>query len=160
MHFQEGDWVIHSSHGLGKVCGLEEKRLDGQSRHYYVVKLKSNMTLWVPVEQGDDCSLRKPYPQRKFKKIINLLSQDCEQLPEDRYQRQQALAERMRQGTSEAICRLVRDLSALHHQRKPNENDQHVLNRAREFLLSEWEYSLQVPVQEAERQLNRLLKTH
>ena len=158
MHFHMGSWIIHSSHGLGKIAGLVEKQLDGQSQKYYVVELNNQTTLWVPVKRGDEGSLRLPTPKSEFEHLFSILQLPGELLPEDRYLRQKELAERMRLGTTEAICGVIRDLSSHGHRHKSNDHDTTVLHRAREFLISEWVFSLNVPPSKAEIDLNALLK--
>ena len=158
MHFHIGNWIIHKSHGLGKIAGLDEKQIDGLSQKYYMVELNNQTTLWVPVERGDEGSLRLPTPKNEFEHLINILQLPGEQLPEDRYLRQKELVERMRLGTTESICSVIRDLSSHSHNHKSNDHDATLLRRAREFLLSEWVFSLNVPPSKAENDLNALLK--
>jgi CarD family transcriptional regulator len=158
MQFQKGNWIIHSIHGLGQITGLDTKQLEGKIQQYYVVVMNDHTTLWVPIQRGDEGSLRLPTPKSEFDHLLNILRLPGEQLPDDRYQRQKELTDRMRLGTSESICGVIRDLSSHNRHHKTNDNDTSVLQRAREFLLSEWMFSMDVPLSKAENDLNVLLK--
>lgn len=157
MLYQKGDRIIHWAYGPGQIMGLDEKKLDGETQQYYVVEFNQNLTLWVPVNRGDEHSLRLPTPQNEFKHLFSILRGPAEILPEDRYMRQTELNERLRQGTTEAVCRVIRDITSRGREHKLNDNDVNVLRRAREFLLNEWMLSLNIPLNEAEVHLNSLL---
>jgi len=64
----------------------------------------------------------------------------------------------MRDGTLESICRAIRDLSTFSYRKKLNDYDAALLERARKFLLDEWEISFSVSVSDAQRQLDLLLE--
>jgi len=156
MDFQVGDKVIHWTYGLGEIVELDEKVLSGRTTSYYVVRI-GDMSIWVPVEQANPDSLRPPTPANDFDRLFTLLSSPGELLSEDRLERKTHLQKKMRDGTLESICEVIRDLSFANHIKKLNENDATILERAKGFLLSEWGISLDVPVNQAERALNQLL---
>jgi RNA polymerase-interacting CarD/CdnL/TRCF family regulator len=75
----------------------------------------------------------------------------------DRFARQTLLSERMKEGTLAAICRVVRDLSFQKKERRLNEGDKVVFERATRFLLNEWCAAFSIPLPQAERELKKLL---
>lgn len=157
MLYHKGDMVIHRSYGPGEIIDLDEKQLDGQKQLYYVVQ-SEKMTVWVPVSVGDERSLRRPTSRNDFNKLFGILSSNGDDLPDDRYLRQTTLSERMNQGSCEAVCQVIRDLSSRAYHSKLNENDLMILRRAREFLLNEWTLSLGTPLTDAQTELEQLLK--
>lgn len=156
MSFHVGDKVVHRSFGPGVVTGLEEKKLAGETRLYYVVEV-NKLTIWVPVDHALGPTLRPSTPRREFKKIYTILRSPGEMLAEDRFQRQTELAERMREGTVESLCRVVRDLNSRASVKKLNENDNAVLRRALGLLLDEWQVSQGNSLEEARHELDQLL---
>lgn len=157
MTFQAGDPVVHGVYGLGKVLELDEKELLGKVKQYYVVEIR-DMTLWVPVNQSEPGSLRPPTQEGEFIRLFDLLRQQGESLTDDRLERKAQLSERMREGSLESICCVIRDLTHHGRQKKLNENDQAVLQRARNFLLNEWTFVFSIPLQQAEKELDALLQ--
>lgn len=156
MSFQIGDKVVHWAYGMGEIISLDEKELSGKTQQYYVVEV-NKLTLWVPIERAETHSLRLPTPSKEFEQLFDILSSTDEILPDDRYQRQSILSERMRSGNIEAVCSVIRDLSARRKIHKLNENDQVVLQRAEEFLFDEWTYSMHIPLEKAQQTLEQLL---
>lgn len=157
MAFQIGDKVVHWAYGLGEVIQLDEKQLAGKSALYYVVKVK-DLTLWVPIEEANTRKLRLPTAKTEFEGLFNILRGEGEVLSEDRMERKGQLTERLREGSLESICQLIRDLSAFGYKKKLNESDSQILARACKMLFDEWNLSLAIPVPVAERELDQLLE--
>lgn len=157
MDFQVGDQVVHASFGPGEIVQLDEKVLAGCKRKYYVVQIK-DLTLYVPVDESGISSLRSPTPADKFKKLLRMLNSDGEPLSENRLERKAQLSQVLRDGSLESICRVIRDLLSYSRTKKLSETDVALLERAKNFLLTEWQISLSVPYSQAERDLNHLLK--
>ena len=63
----------------------------------------------------------------------------------------------MKDGKAESCCRVVRDLSFFQYRKSLNENDKFVLKQASDSLLGEWEFSLSIPLAQAQVKLNDLL---
>lgn len=156
MDFHKGDPVMHWTYGLGEVIGLEERSLSGQKTLYYAVKVR-DLTVWVPADGNLTNRLRPPTPATNFKRLFVILSGTGEPLPEDRQERKLRLVEQLKDGRAESLCRVVRDLFTYQQAKTLNENDQVILKRAQNALLSEWGYSLSVPEMQAESDLRRML---
>lgn len=158
MVFQVGDRVIHREHGLGEIIQLDKKELFGRSDRYYVVKIR-DITLWVQMSQKMAGSLRYLTPPEEFKTLFKVLKSPGEPLPPDRLERKNLLTERMKDGTLESVCCVIRDLISFKQANKMNEYDNAILKRARGFLLDEWSNVLSVPIQQADDKLDELLGT-
>jgi len=157
MAFHVGDKVVHRSFGQGEVIQLDQKELAGRSQQYYVVEFPQ-LTLWVPVKGAEQGSLRLPVGRREFRKLFEILRSPGEVLDQDRFQRQVQLSERMKEGSTEGLCRIVRDISARNMDHKLNENDLSVLRHAQSLLLDEWRYSQGITLEESRLELERLLQ--
>jgi CarD family transcriptional regulator len=157
MKYKIGDTVLHWSSGLCQIIGIEEKAIGGQTRQYYVVQTPQ-LTMWVPTDESGENSLRPPSSSTEFKKRVQILQSDGEQLHDDRYLRQSQLLERMRRRTLEDICYVIRDLNARSRKQKLNINDSNTLKRAEDLLLDEWQFALGISRERAEHELSDLLK--
>jgi CarD family transcriptional regulator len=157
MAFQVGDKVVHRSFGRGEVVQLDEKELAGKSQLYYVVEF-NQLTLWVPVNGAEQGSLRLPTERKEFKKFFEILRSPGDELAEDRFQRQVQLSERMKEGNTEELCKVVRDISGRGVDHKLNENDLSVLRHAQNLLLEEWQFSQGVSFEESRAELEKLLQ--
>lgn len=158
MNFYKGDMVMHWTHGIGQIVNLQERALAGTKTVYYVVQVR-DMTVWVPADSQVGSRLRPPTPRSQFEGMLSVLSSPSEPLPEDRLERKNYLLALLQDGSTESLCRVIRDLSAYHKQLgKPmNDNDQMILKQSRKTLLGEWGFVLSLTPAQAEHELQRML---
>jgi RNA polymerase-interacting CarD/CdnL/TRCF family regulator len=117
MNFQVGDRVVHWTYGPGEVIQLDEKALSGRTEMYYVIQIR-DMTLYVPISDDSQSSLRLPTPSGEFESLFTILKSPEEPLSGDRWERKNQLMEQMRNGRLESICRVIRDLVAFRRAKK------------------------------------------
>lgn len=154
--FQVGDQVVHSSYGPGVILKLDEKKLSGRTKQYYVVQIR-DLTLWVPVDQAGERKLRSPTPASEFKRLFTILASPGGPLPPDRHERKLHLVERLKAKNLESVCLVIRDLTRHRNVSKMNETDNSILERCREAFVLEWSIVLSIPVRQAEQELKQLL---
>lgn len=53
LDLNEGDYVVHENHGIGKFIGIEQLKVEGIIKDYFKIKYGGNDMLYVPVEQMD-----------------------------------------------------------------------------------------------------------
>jgi len=156
MDFRVGDPVVHWSHGIGEIIGLEERTMAGKNTLYYVVKIRE-ITVWVPADDKVLSRLRVPTSERKFKKLFAILSGPGASLSDNRLERKTQLHNGLADGKVETLCHVIRDLTSYGRRKSLNDNDKDVLERAQNLLVGEWKFSLSIPRADAEIELGRLL---
>ena len=156
MDFQVGDWVIHSTHGLGQVREIEERKNNDQLLLYYRVEV-ADMVIWVPVDEHQDKRLRHPTEEAEFLILIEMLGGPPGELPANRRERTTYLADLMRDGQAESLCVVIRDLDAYHQSYNWSESDVHMMKRARKALTTEWSHVHSISVLEAEIELSKII---
>lgn len=68
--FQIGDMIVHPLHGAGVVSEIQQQRINGVNRDYYVLRIPAgDICVMIPTQKCDEIGLRN---------IIN--AQDAEQL--------------------------------------------------------------------------------
>jgi RNA polymerase-interacting CarD/CdnL/TRCF family regulator len=156
MGFRIGDKVIHCTFGLGEITQIENKVINGNQKSCYVIQL-NDMTIWVPLDDSGECSLRTPTPPGEFMKTLPILSSPNENLLEDRLLRKKQLTDQLKDGQLASICRVVRDLS--HYQRnfKLNDQERSIFDRAVRSLLTEWTFTLGTTQHQAHQTMERML---
>src|SRR4030067_1913787 len=100
------------------------------------------MTIWIPIDDQQQNSLRLPTTPEEFTKVLPILSSHNEKLDDDRVLRKEQLLEQMRDGQLSSICRVVRDLTHYQRNSKLNDQEKSILERAVNSLLTEWTLSL------------------
>lgn len=156
MNYHEGDSVMHCTHGLGKIIQMEERTLYGPTMLYYAVQI-GDMTVWVPSDDRLELRLRPPTRSGEFKHLLDILTGPGDPLPDDRHERKELLAEWLKDGRAESLCRVIRSLVRLRQVRSLNDSDQFVMKRAQHALVGEWSFSLSIPTAQAEIELQHLL---
>jgi CarD family transcriptional regulator len=157
MSFQIGDIVVHETYGPGVVVQIDHKAIEGRPTDCYVVNV-TKMTVWVPLSRALSGSLRPPTPEPQFVELLEILRSPGQPLARDRLERRKNLVARLNSGTLEAVCFLVRDLTALKRTGKMNDHDKIILERSRNLLLGEWEIVFSIPSNQAEQTLRQLLE--
>ena len=156
MGFQIGDKVIHSTFGLGEIVHIEEKIIQGLPTNCYVVRT-TELMVWIPINDLQQHSLRVPTPPEEFERLSVILTNPSETLLEDRELRKNQLMAQMKDGQLASICRVVRDLTHFKHSKKLNDQEKSILERAINSLLTEWTYSLGMPLSQAHQAMTNLL---
>jgi RNA polymerase-interacting CarD/CdnL/TRCF family regulator len=156
MEFQTGDWVVHSTHGLGQIVAIEKRTINEIQSLYYMVKV-ANLTIWVPVNENAKSRLRLPNDAAGFMESISILSEPAESLSNDYRQRNLQLHERLKDGGVEAYCKVIRDLAAYRQGRPSSDHDNALMKHAQNILIGEWSFSLSITLDAAELELNRFI---
>jgi RNA polymerase-interacting CarD/CdnL/TRCF family regulator len=156
MSFQIGDKVIHSTHGFAEIINIESKVVAGSTVDYYVVQTK-DLLVWIPVTSQAKESLRLPTEKNKFMDLFSILRGHYAPFPENRMERKSEIHVRLNAGSAESICSLIRDLSFYRKNKKLNEYESSIYQRAVKMLIDEWQYSLATTPQQATKELNTLL---
>ena len=156
MDFHAGDPVMHWTYGFGQIVQLEERSFSGESTLYYAVQIR-DLTVWVPADSKLESRLRPPTSEAKFKRLLAILSEPGEPLPDDRQERKARLLELLNDGRAESLCRVIRDLSAHQINHQLNDSDQALLKRAQNALAGEWGFAMSVTPAQAQAEMHRLL---
>jgi RNA polymerase-interacting CarD/CdnL/TRCF family regulator len=157
MPFQIDDRVAHASHGVGRIVGLVTKRFfEAEARLYYEVAM-SKSTVWAPVEAGPANGLRPLTPKAELPHYRGVLRNCPIPLTQDFRQRRLELLNRLRVGSFEAMCEVVRDLTARSWHKVLSESDADSLRKTREGVCQEWAAADGVSLGQATEEVEALL---
>lgn len=156
MNFQPGDWVVHCTHGVGQVKGIEDRSFGDHTIPYYMVQI-GDLTIWVPADENISARLRVPASKSDFQTLLKTLTSEPETLPTDRRQRNQQLLEQLKDGSVDSLCRVIRDLTAIRKLRTWGDYDRDLLRRTQKTLVGEWSYIFSIQPHDAEVELQKLL---
>src|SRR5690349_6968178 len=69
--FNLGDHVVCPGHGVGQICSVETKELNGEMKGFYTIKVISNgMKVMIPVESK---GVRSLIPSSEINGVFELL---------------------------------------------------------------------------------------
>ena len=156
MSFKVGDRVVHPTYGVGSVVKLETKQLGQQAEHVYYEIATPKSTIWVAVD-AHPTGLRPLTAKSNLVRYRRLLKSAPAPLNRDHHERHLELTERLKQGSFQAKCEIVRDLTAHSWHKRLSEADAALLRLAREGLCQEWAAVKDVSVFEASQEVEELL---
>jgi len=157
MQFEVGDNVVHPVYGVGHIVQIEDRQFSEKGiRQYYKVILP-RLTLWIPVEAQASIGLRLVTARSDLDQYRNLLKSRPVPLEHNHAQRHVELASRLKEGSFQVTCEVVRDLTVSGWQKPLGRSDAVILQKTRERLLQEWAVSAGVSVAEATEEINTLL---
>ena len=157
MPFKAGDCVVHPTYGVSSVVRLEERQLAEVTPRLYYVLSAEKSTIWVPVATSDHIGLRYLTPKRDLEKHRALLSGRPTALSKDHRDRRLTIVERLKQGSFEGICEVVRDLSALAWRKPLSDADAALYHQAHDNLCHEWAASGHMSIEAAVTEVDGLL---
>ena len=158
MEFKVGDDVVHPSHGVGRIVGLEERELGTSGLRWYYVLAIGTSTIWMPVQASGAKALRAVTSPQDLDHYRTTLSGQPALLNRDRKQRHLDLSERLTQCSFQVICEVVRDLSALGWSRPMGDSDATLLKRVHQNLWREWAAATGQSEQDTIREIESLLR--
>ena len=57
--FRIGDMIAHPMHGAGVIDSIEEKKMNGRTRQYYILKMPAGgMVVMIPTESTEQIGVR------------------------------------------------------------------------------------------------------
>jgi CarD family transcriptional regulator len=159
MPYNVGDLVVHPAHGVGQIVRQELKRFTPQAEAslYYEISIEKGV-VWVPVEPHEANGLRPLVKPGALPQFRNILRARPVVLNQDRRLRQLELNTRLKPGTFQAMCEVVRDLTARSWKSSLGDTDVALLRRVQDHLYREWAMVEGVSVMEVTQDVQALLE--
>jgi RNA polymerase-interacting CarD/CdnL/TRCF family regulator len=157
MQYKAGDSIVHPVYGVGNILRLEEKRLAEDRLRWYYVVTADKSTIWVPVDEAGAAGLRDVTLKRDLDQYRCVLQGRPALLDRDHHKRRLEIHERVKRGSFQSLCEVVRDLSALAWNKPLGENDSSSLKRLQASLCREWAVAADISIPEATAEVQALL---
>jgi RNA polymerase-interacting CarD/CdnL/TRCF family regulator len=158
MQFEVNDLIVHPVYGVGRVVGVEKNQFfEKELRLYYKISLPKRI-IWIPVEAYRSLGLRLAIAKNDLDQYRNLLRSPAVPLSKDYRQRHSDLDNRLKEGSFEALCEVVRDLTISHRQKALGTKDTATLRKTQESLCEEWAVAAGVSILEALKEVESLIK--
>ena len=138
MTFAVGDRIVHPLHGAGVIDSIENQRVCGVERSYYVMHIKmGDMLVKVPTDSSDAVGLRpimKPEEAKKFLDYIGTIKPEMTQNWNRRYRENM---ERLKSGDLLEVAFVVKGLMLREQKRGLSTGERKMLHSAKQILISE-----------------------
>jgi CarD family transcriptional regulator len=155
--FNVGDKVVYPHHGAGVVERVETKTIEGERKKYFILSLcGGDLRITVPEESTAEVGLRSVIPKREVKSVFDVLNQEQSQMPSNWNHRYKKNRDKIRSGDVYEVAEVVRNLSIREHEKGLSTGEKRMLSQARQILLSEIIYVLNIESDKAARMLDEV----
>ena len=162
MQFKVGDVVVHPAYGIGHIVKTEKKQFSKKSaaRLYYKVSMPNRNTIWTPVEAPVSNGLRLVTAKSDLYRYRNLIKSPPIPLKNDQppQHRHLELISRLKQGSFQVTCEVVRDLTLSDWQKPLGVTNKTILRKTKQRLCQEWASAADISVAEATKEIATLLQ--
>jgi CarD family transcriptional regulator len=158
MQFKVGDFVVHPVYGMGDIVKIEEKRFSEiGARLYYEIALPRS-TIWIPVEAQATVGLRLVTAKSDLDQYRDLIKSRPILLNSNLPKRHVELASRLKEGSFQTMCEVVRDLTASDWQKPLGVTNKTILRKTQQRLYQEWATAADISIAEATKEIATLLQ--
>jgi CarD family transcriptional regulator len=135
--FEIGDKVIYPNHGLGVIERIETKTIMGTTCGFYQLRMASETTVFVPVDNVDGVGLRRAVSDAEVGDLFSLLGDgriDSHQNWKGRFKDN---SDRMRTGSIYDVVEVLKSLTFLAKSKSLSFREKRMLDRAKFLVVSE-----------------------
>ena len=147
--FSVGSKIVHPMHGAGVIQKIEEKRILGDVKKYYILKLPCNdMNVMIPVDSEQSVGIRKIVDEPVARKVIEFLRTESTQMDHNWNRRYR---QKIKSGDIFEVAEVVRNLIRASREKGLSAGETKMLNNARQILISEIILSCDISQNDAEK---------
>lgn len=150
--FKVNDIVVYSAQGVCEIIGIEEQRIGGQSKKYFVLKPKNDKGATCYVPTWNEIALgkmRKVMTKEEVDALIDSMPNKHPTWIENENERRETYKRILASGDQAAIISMIQALF-LHKKEREEDgkrlhmSDEHFMKDAEQLLYNEWQYVLNV----------------
>ncbi|MCX7620265.1 MAG: CarD family transcriptional regulator [Acidimicrobiales bacterium] len=158
--FKVGDKVVYPHHGAAVI--KKREKLDptksGTKTEYFVLQLAyGDLTLMVPVDKIEEVGIREVINREEVEEVFAVLRKKEARMPTNWSRRFKNHVEKLKSGDIYQVAEVVRNLSLRDKDKGLSAGEKRMLARARQILVSELTFAINVSEEEAEKRLDAAL---
>jgi CarD family transcriptional regulator len=158
MPFDVGDKVVYPHHGAAVIEKREKKVVFGEEREYFVLRIAyGDLTASVPVDNTDEVGLRDVISEDEVEEVFVVLRKKEARMPSNWSRRFKNHVEKLKSGDVYQVAEVVRNLSLRDAEKGLSAGEKRMLAKARQILVSELMFAIDVSEEEAEKRLDEVL---
>ena len=159
MPFDVGDKVVYPHHGAAVIERREKIEAFGGVREYLVLRLSyGDLTLKVPADNTDEVGLRGVINLDEVEEVYDVLRRKDARMPTNWSRRFKNHVEKLKSGDVYQVAEVVRNLTLRDNESGLSAGEKRMLAKARQILVSELTFALDVSEAEAEERLDHVLR--
>ena len=156
--YKKGDRLIYPHHGACTVEQISKISAFDTKQEYLTIRVShSDLLIKVPVNNAESVGLRDVINDEEVEEVYAVLRKKDARTPTNWSRRFKNHSEKMRSGDIYQVAEVVRNLSIRDKDKGLSAGEKRMLQRARQILVSELTFALNVDEETAEERLNDAL---
>ena len=154
-----GDMIAHPMHGAGVIDSIEERKLNGSTRMYYILKMPTGgMVLMIPTETSEQIGVRPIVDSDAADALMASIPEIDVEMTSNWNRRYRENMQRLKSGDLLEVAHVVKGLVARGVEKGLSTGERKMLLSAKQILISEIVLSKNISYEEVESRLNTLLE--
>lgn len=143
--FNLGDHVVCPGHGVGQICSVDTKELNGEMKSFYIIKVVSNgMKVMIPVDSKE--GVRSLIPSTDIVGVFELLQDQNVKVDMSTWNRRhREYTIKVKTGSLLEIADVLRQLLLLKMTKKLSFGERKMLDQCKELIVKEISLSSGTP---------------
>ena len=156
--FCVGDMIAHPMHGAGVIDSIEEKKMNGCIRKYYILKVPAGgMVVMIPTESTEQIGVRPIVASHEADELIASIPQINAEMTSNWNRRYRENMQRIKSGDLIEVARVVKGLMTRDTEKGLSTGERKMLHSAKQILISEIVLSKKLSYEEVESRINAAL---
>ena len=156
--YKKGDHVVYPMHGVGKIVGIEKKKILNKTHDYCVIELmNTKMTVMIPLDKAKEIGLRSIISKREVKKVIELLKEEHTDHEEDWKIRYQNNLLKIKSGSIASVAEVCRNLYKRARDKELSIMERKLYESAYSLVINEISLAQRVELEDASNMISEVL---
>ena len=157
--FLIGEKVVYPLHGAGIIEAIEEKEVLGEKHTYYVLKLlMGGMKVMIPTNNVEKAGLRSVISGNEVDKVFQILENHTSVAIPNWKERQVDNLKKIKSGSIYKVAEVASSLSQKSREKELSTGERRLLDNAYQLIVSELSFAQDLPTEEVNGHLEKLLK--
>ena len=136
--YKKGDKIVYPMHGAGIIEDIEEKKIMGDNKQYYVLLVPfGEMKIMIPCESCEQIGIREVMSEDEMTKVFETLSAETSEMSNNWNRRYRDNMEKLKTGEPASVAEVVRNLMRADTTKKLSMGEKKMLANAKQILISE-----------------------
>ncbi len=156
--FSIGDYIVHPLHGAGVIENIVSRRISGQQRDYYVLKLPvGDMVVMVPVLGCESIGVRSIISADEAERVMDAFKTIEVEMTANWNKRYRENMDKIKSGDLMSVASVVKGLMSRDSERGLSTGERKMLHSAKQILISELVVATKLDYDGIEERLNAAL---
>lgn len=136
--FTIGDRIVYPMHGAGVIEKIEERKILGEIRCYYILRIPcGDMEIMIPTDNSGQIGIRSVVTEEHLTEVLVMMEENSTMMPNNWNRRFRENMDKLKTGKIENVAEVVRNLMRVDREKKLSTGEKKMLANAKQILVSE-----------------------